>query len=174
MMVAVPSNLVNSLAGTLSPAALGSLSILSSLAFTGIGPSASVSRIPRAENDRLQLTSGAATGFPGITGPKPNDSGGGVDSIRRASEFSITLEKLSLSTLTSAALVVTLALRMFRATSPNGTSPSDCAHAPAASSKITNWIRQVYTGSLSAQSLSYFASKLQPITRTQVQVIHLS
>jgi len=35
--------------------------------------------------------------------------------MRRASEFSMILEKLSLSTRTSAALVVTFALRIFRA-----------------------------------------------------------
>ena len=73
--------------------------------------------------------------------------------IRRASEFSMMLEKLSLSTRTSAGLVMTLALRMFLATSPNGDSPSACGHAGAAHANgmtaeaktKTNWERS-FTG----------------------------
>ena len=89
--------------------------------------------------------------------------------MRRASEFSMILEKLSLSTRTSAALVVTFALRIFRATSPNGVSPSDWAQVLAASSNTTNWVRQMFT----AVSL-YFAAETAPVTGTQVQVTHQS
>ena len=92
--------------------------------------------------------------------------------MRRASEFSITLEKLSLSIWTSAGLVVTFALRILRATSPSGVSPPDCGHVGTAQATSiaarTNW-RRVFTG-----RPSYFALERWPTVGTQVLVTHES